>query len=239
MPGFTASGPASRMGASDQVIAYIQQGVRSGKYHVGDRLPNEADLAAMIGVGRSSLREGMRILAAYGIVEIRQGEGTFIIDKTAENFFDVLGYIPDTNIWSFLELRRVLEIGAVMTVCSALTPAQLDHLQKLVDQLVYQNGLDVCVQMDREFHKTLLLATGNPLLEQIEKMIYGMRSELLYKIFCYPDIVERAHEAHQKILDALRNHNPEVALQAVKAHLDEVTSNINRLNLGISSSGGV
>ena len=56
-----------RMGAVDQVISYIRAAIQSGQYVVGDKLPNEAILAETIGVGRSSLREGMRILAAYGL----------------------------------------------------------------------------------------------------------------------------------------------------------------------------
>ena len=89
LDGFTATG---RTGAVDQVIAYVRYAVKNGTYNVGDKLPNESELAATIGVGRSSLREGMRILATYGIVEIRQGDGTYIIDKTVERFLDFLGY---------------------------------------------------------------------------------------------------------------------------------------------------
>ncbi len=68
LDGFTATG---RTGAVDQVIAYVRYAVKNGTYNVGDKLPNESELAATIGVGRSSQSKGMRILATYGIVEIR------------------------------------------------------------------------------------------------------------------------------------------------------------------------
>ena len=103
LDGFTATG---RTGAVDQVIAYVRYAVKNGTYNVGDKLPNESELAATIGVGRSSLREGMRILATYGIVEIRQGDGTYIIDKTVERFLDFLGYIPSSNLQDFIDLRK-------------------------------------------------------------------------------------------------------------------------------------
>lgn len=220
-----------RMGAVDQVISYIRAAIQSGQYVVGDKLPNEAILAETIGVGRSSLREGMRILAAYGLVEIRQGEGTFITDQTAEQFFEIIGYMPNANFHSFIELRRVVETGTMMLIYNKLSPKVLSELQALVDQLDYKNGLEACVQADRAFHKLLLTCTGNPLLIQIERMIYRMRSELLYKIMCYSDIAEAAHVAHQAILDALKAQDKIRCLEATTAHLDEVTGNIIRLNI--------
>ena len=71
-----------RINATSQVVNSIRAMIRKGELKVGDKLPKEADLAREIGVGRSSLREGMKILAAYGVVEPRQGEGTFIVDNT-------------------------------------------------------------------------------------------------------------------------------------------------------------
>lgn len=220
-----------RIGAVGQVIAYIKQMIRSGKYNIGDKLPNEAELAKTIGVGRSSLREGMRILAAYGLVEIRQGEGSFVIDKTAEQFFEFLGYIPSANFQNFVELRRVVEIGGVVSVYNKLTQDDFAELQSLIDQLDSKNGLETCVWSDREFHRKLLTNNGNPLLIQIDKMIYRMRSELLYKIMRYDDVVHAAHVAHQNILDALKTQDLMLCLKAVSTHLNEVTEYINQLGI--------
>ena len=226
-----------RMSAVDQVIAYVRHAVATGVYRVGDRLPNEAELAKVIGGGRSSLREGMRILAAYGMVEIRQGEGSFIIDKTAERFFDIMGYMQNSDFQNFLELRRVIEVGAVANVYDKITAEDLDELQKLTDMLEYENGLEACVRADRDFHRKLVSYTGNPLLLQIEKMIYQTRSELLYKIMCYRDIVDGARIDHQKIVNALRARDMDQCLSMVMRHMDDVTENVARLKIEKNPSG--
>lgn len=228
LDGFTATG---RTGAVDQVIAYVRYAVKNGTYNVGDKLPNESELAATIGVGRSSLREGMRILATYGIVEIRQGDGTYIIDKTVESFLDFLGYIPSSNFQDFVNLRRVIETGAVASVCGKLTEQDFLELENANEKLKYQNGLDICVQADREFHVKLMSIVENLLILHIEKLIYQTRSELLYKIMCYRDIVESAYCDHLMIISALRSGELYRCVKAVMDHLDGVAQNIKRLDL--------
>jgi GntR family transcriptional repressor for pyruvate dehydrogenase complex len=227
------NGPSSleQMGAVGQVVTYVKEAIQAGKYSVGDKLPNEAELAKLAGVGRSSLREGMRILAAYGVVEIRQGEGTFVIDKTAEQFFEFLGYMPSTNFESFIDLRRVIETGNIVTIYDKLDDKELDELQALVDQLRFENGLEACVQADREFHKQLLAYTGNPLMIQIDKMIYRMRSQLLYKIMCDKKVVQDARSLHQQIVNALRAKDKIRCLDLVTEHLNITEEHVERLHL--------
>ena len=228
LDGFTATG---RTGAVDQVIAYVRYAVKNGTYNVGDKLPNESELAATIGVGRSSLREGMRILATYGIVEIRQGDGTYIIDKTVERFLDFLGYIPSSNLQDFIDLRRVIEVGTITVACGKLTEKDFQDLENLNSRLDYQNGLDICVQADRDFHIKLMSIVRNPLILQIEKMIYQTRSELLYKLMCYPDVAQDAHTDQEKIIEALRGGQVYECVEAVMAHLNDVSQNIERLGI--------
>ena len=220
-----------RMGAVGLVVTYIRQAIQRGQYCVGDKLPNEAELAKTIGVGRSSLREGMRILAAYGVVEIRQGEGSFVIDKTAEQFFEFLGYMPNANFKSFIDLRRVIETGNIVNVYDKLSTKDLDELQVLVNKLSFENGLETCVQADREFHRRLLSYTGNPLMIQIDKLIYRMRSELLYKIMCDKSVVHDARSLHQQILDALRKRDQVECMNLVLTHLDITEKHMEQLHL--------
>lgn len=221
-----------RFGATSQVVNFIRRAIQSGKLKVGDRLPNEGELANTIGVGRSSLREGMRILAAYGVVEIRQGEGTFVINRTAEQFFDFLGFMPNNStLVSFIELRRVIETGNIVTVYDKLTQGDIVELQALVDRLDSKNGLEACVSADREFHKKLLTLSGNPLMIELDKMIYHMRSELLYRIMCYDEVVRDARQAHQKILDALTARDMLRCIQLVTSHLDTTAEHMRRLHM--------
>lgn len=220
-----------RIGAVGQVIAYIRQAIRLGEYDVGDKLPKEDELAQLIGVGRSSLREGMRILEAYGVVEVRQGDGTFVTNKTAERFLEYLGYIPGTDFRDFIELRKIIEVGSIASVYDKMTEDDLEELQHEIDLLQIENGLDVCVKADRDFHRIILTKGENPLLVQLEAMIYETRSDYLYKIMHFPDVVADARSAHQAILDALRKKDRIACVEQVLAHLDVTVGHMERLDL--------
>ena len=78
----------NRRTVTDEVVDYIGNKIRSGIYQTGDKLPNEDELAKEIGVGRSSVREGMKVLKVYGVVEIRQGGEMCIRDsrRTQRNY---------------------------------------------------------------------------------------------------------------------------------------------------------
>ena len=90
-----------RVSASDLVVNNIRSKIQRGELKVGDRLPVEADLARELNVGRSSLREGIKILTAYGVVESRQGEGTFI----------TMWQAIFLSLWAFSPARRIPNIS--------------------------------------------------------------------------------------------------------------------------------
>ena len=210
-----------RVNATGQVVNTIKHMLRRGELKIGDRLPKEEDLAKEIGVGRSSLREGIKILAAYGIVESRQGNGTFIVDYTAKNFFEFMGFFPDKeNLDNFIELRRVIEVGNIISIYDQLSDDVLNALANTVRILSEDRPVDEYVEADMAFHNILLSYTQNPMIGQINNMIETMRKDLLYRLFCHSAIVEDAYEAHTEILNALRNKDFDRCIRAVVDHID-------------------
>ena len=132
-----------RVSASDLVVNNIRNKIQRGELKVGDRLPVEADLAKELNVGRSSLREGIKILTAYGVVESRQGEGTFITDNVARNFFEFMGFFPSKENSEYLiELRRVIEVGNIAAIYDRVTPEQYNEIERLGD--VFDEDRRVC-----------------------------------------------------------------------------------------------
>lgn len=210
-----------RVNATDIVVNSIKEAIETGKLHVGDQLPKEEELASQLGVGRSSLREGMKILAAYGVVESRQGEGTFIVDHSAENFSEFLGFFPgDDKQMTFLELRRVIEVGNIVAVCGKATPEDIKNLAKLVHVFDEPREEKDYVEADKDFHAYLLNMLHNPMLTQISNMIMHMREDMLWHLFTRKEIVEDARVAHHKILNALQSRDLEACINAVSEHLD-------------------
>ena len=200
-----------RVSASDLVVNNIRHKIQRGELvEVGDRLPVEADLAKELNVGRSSLREGIKILTAYGVVESRQGEGTFITDNVARNFFEFMGFFPSKeNSECRTELRRVIEVGNIAAIYDRVTPEQSNEIEQLVDVFDEEHTIDEYVEADYNFHNMLIEITGNPMLIQVNNMIAQMRRDLLYRMFSHPEIIQDARFSHRQIFRPPEGKRPQ------------------------------
>ncbi len=220
-----------RVNATDLVVKTIRSRIRSGELKVGDRLPKELDMAEELGVGRSSLREGMKILAAFGVIESKQGEGTFVVDRQAEQFFELLGFAPgkETMNW-FLELRQILEVGNVLSIYRDVDDIFLDKLEKMLDVFDEKgHTVEEYCEMDKAFHNALMSYTKNPMISQIDRMIAQIRSELLKELFVHEEIIEDARIAHREIFNALKAHDGVRCYKAVAAHLETTEAHVDNL----------
>ena len=226
----TSKSKNQRVTSTELVVDFVRSAIVEGKLRTGNRLPPEEELSKSIGVGRSSLREGMRVLSAYGVVEIRQGEGTFIVDRVTENFLDFMGFIPtEENLISALELRRVIEIGNIIAICSNITTAQIGMLEAVNNELLKEASYEENIWQDIEFHKLLISFGDNPLLVRINEMIAKMRREMLQKLFQRKGAASGAAEAHKAIIEALRQHDREACISAVEDHLGRTIKDARKI----------
>ena len=215
-----------RVSAPMQVVKAIRDAIRRGELKEGDRLPSETVLANQLGVGRSSYREGMRILNAYGVVEIRQGEGTYIINKCAERVFEFMGFFPEdnTNLRMLIDLRRILEIGSLQLAASKVSRQDIAKLESLVEEMNESISYERNIYLDKSFHELLISLTGNELLVQIYSMLSQMQANLMSQLMCHSDVVHDAKLSHERILNALKDGNVKEVTQAMGEHLDNVAS---------------
>ena len=211
-----------RINATDLVVNYVKTAIQNGQLKVGDKLPREADIAQELGVGRSSLREGIKILSAYGVLESRQGEGTFVVDHCASNFFQFMGFFSSKeNMQHFLGLRRVLEIGNIVEIYDKLQPEDLEKLEKLAAVFDVENlPVSEYIEADQDFHAYMISFSKNPMTIQINNMITSLRRDLLERLFAHEEIIQDARFAHHKIVEALKAKNMNACISAVGDHLD-------------------
>lgn len=210
----------ARVSASELVVQSIHSRLQRGELKVGDRLPVEAELAKELNVGRSSLREGMKILAAYGVVESRQGEGTFIVDRVAEKFFELMGFFPSKNNYEiFLELRRIVEVGNLLDIYDKISPEEIKTLEGYIKTLTEKHRIEEYVEADYGFHDTLISISHNPMLNQINKMLSRMRRDLLLELFTQESVLQESIDEHSKILEGLKAKNPQMCMEAMYEHI--------------------
>jgi GntR family transcriptional repressor for pyruvate dehydrogenase complex len=158
-----------------KIIDQIRDLVAGGHLTPGDRLPSERELATALGVGRSTVREALRAMEALGLVQVRAGEGTFLVGAEGQVDPDPLsphlfrGWASQLTLF---EVRLVLEPGLTGLAARRATPAQLAAMQRVLKQQAVrvQRGEDA-MQEDVTFHARIAAASGNPVLVHLAQTL--------------------------------------------------------------------
>jgi GntR family transcriptional repressor for pyruvate dehydrogenase complex len=212
-------------GSTEQVVSHVRSLIERGELRPGDRLPAERDLAIQIGVSRPTIRAGLRALAAMGVVQSRHGSGTYIPTGPPTLGSDALGFLAALHGFTreeMYETRRILEVGAAGLAAERATPEQLATMAEEVANLfAAMNDPIGFLVHDIDFHRSVAAASGNPIIAAVMEMI----SELYYKR--RRETAERATdrnlhdaaEAHRRVYQAIRAHDPRAARAAMNEHL--------------------
>jgi DNA-binding FadR family transcriptional regulator len=218
-------GPAVAL--TDEAIEKIKAMIVSGTLRAGDRLPKEADLAADLGLSRSSLREAVKALSLVNILDVRRGDGTYVTSLEPPVLLEVLSFIVDfhrdTSVLEFLRVRRILEPAATAMAAERITPEESDGLRKLLDSLGPAPDAEELVANDLEFHRRIAACSGNSVLYSLlETLSRPTTRARVWRGLTQPDAIARTLAEHRAILDALTSHDPEVARSWSTVHIASV-----------------
>jgi GntR family transcriptional repressor for pyruvate dehydrogenase complex len=199
-----------------KVINKITDAIISGELKPGDKLPTEAEMVSAFKVGRNTIREAIRTLAAYGVVEIRRPEGTFICDGFSDIMFNPLLYsiiLQKDSHKDLIGLRQLIESGVMRLIQErGISDEEFGELEKLFFDLaekIRAENYDVAeiAEADMRLHKAFAYATNNSLVMLIHNAIAELTRESRYrtirKIFEKND-KEYLIKTHRDLLDALR-----------------------------------
>ncbi len=215
------------MALTDEAIEKIKAMIVSGTLRAGDRLPKEADLAADLGLSRSSLREAVKALSLVNILDVRRGDGTYVTSLEPPVLLEVLSFIVDfhrdTSVLEFLRVRRILEPAATAMAAERITPEDSDGLRKLLDSLGQAPDAEELVANDLEFHRRIAACSGNSVLYSLlETLSRPTTRARVWRGLTQPDAIARTLAEHRAILDALTSHDPEVARSWSTVHIASV-----------------
>ena len=164
-----------------QVINCLTDGIVSGQLKPGDRLPTEPELAARLGVARTSVREATKILAYMGVLESRRSEGTFVSSGFKESMIDpmvygiILGRGRDFD--SLIELRELIEVGIMRLAIRKRNPEQLAEIRRRLedfeDAAAGRRGeiVEACFLADDAFHAAVSAMCQNDLADKINRVV--------------------------------------------------------------------
>jgi GntR family transcriptional regulator, transcriptional repressor for pyruvate dehydrogenase complex len=213
-----------RPNIKDLALEQLKRYIASGHIKPGGRLPSERELAERLGVGRSSIREALKVLQAVGLVEARIGEGTFITTQMGASLGKTMGL--NLAAWGgaiieIMDARRMFEVEAARAAAIRATPADLQALEIEVQRMeaTAEKQPREYLAADMNFHRLVGQATQNALAAQIIINLIDMLEEVLLEIEDIPlYMIAERNATHREMLDALTQRNPEAAASAMHRH---------------------
>jgi DNA-binding FadR family transcriptional regulator len=221
----------------DDIIEAIKQALIRGDLTPGQRLPSENELAQRLGVGRGAIREAMKMLSALGVVEIKQGNGTYITSEPSPMLLTPLSFVILLQMGmtdELFELRSLFQVGYCQLAARKATREEMERIAKtLEDWSIFAHeparDIDQLVQLDLNFHFAILTATHNPFIikigHAIEELFYAsMRTTISDGIG-----LELGIEGHKNILQALYSRDPEKIRLSVEESLKNWERGLKKL----------
>lgn len=155
----------------EQVIEHLRQQIATGTYPIGSRLPPEPQLMAQIGVGRSTVREAIRALAHEGLLEVRQGDGTYV--RALATTEPLATRLRQAKVQEVHEVRRALELEVVALAAERRNDEDLAVIRQwlAVRSAALANGdIATALSADIELHCAIAHATHNPTLSDLYRI---------------------------------------------------------------------
>ncbi|MCB0170050.1 MAG: FadR family transcriptional regulator [Anaerolineae bacterium] len=223
----------------DQIIDQIITVIRSDGLAIGEKLPSERQLAEVLGVSRSTLREAITTLSALGVLEIKPGKGTFvratnISGSLASKVIKLMA--AESSPLLALEMRTIIEPGIAAMVAEKRDEACLEELEKLL-QITQEKAAknEPYFEDDRAFHMTLARATGNFLIEHSLATSLSIwfgdywESEAPNVAMSAPGNLQKYHDIHLRIYEAIKAGNAGRAYDEMVAHFVAIKEDFLRL----------
>ena len=220
------------------VMHELGQRIVSGKVKPGDVLPREETLAESLQVSRTALREALKVLCSKGLIESRTGVGARVLEERHWNQLDadVLAWrcaLMPTNdfVDKLVEMREVIEPAAATSAARRRTPAQLAAIDEAYQAMDAAQTLDEWTEADLLFHDAVLHATGNELLQSLFSVVETALGMFFALSARTASNFKYSLPHHQKVLEAIRRKQPEVARKAMLAMIADSQANLQRSRL--------
>jgi GntR family transcriptional repressor for pyruvate dehydrogenase complex len=211
---------------SDSVLEEIISMFERGELKKGDKLPNQNELAAQLGVSRASLRESLHTLAITGVLEQRPGFGTVVRGRLPHNFSDFLSLPLISDAKETIELvqaRRFIEVANVELAVGNATEddvAELGRLYRAMAAAVNADDRETYVQQDAEFHHLLARATGNRFMVHLFLTIRRIMEQFLTESFsALPRMLDQSLRDHRRIYEAILRRDRNLAIKEMTRHM--------------------
>jgi DNA-binding FadR family transcriptional regulator len=215
-----------RTGLVDQVIDQLREAVHQGEWPVGTRIPTEPVLATSLGVGRNTIREAVRALSHSGLLEVRQGDGTYV--RATSEVSGAIRRLCGAELREVLQVRRMLEVEAARLAAADRTEEELANLRALHtqrDKAQEESRFADFVQTDADFHLAVVACAHNTLLTELYR---GLTEAITASVAAttHKELGPAEHIEHRGIIEAIASQDPVRAATEAAAFLDELLADL-------------
>jgi GntR family transcriptional repressor for pyruvate dehydrogenase complex len=209
---------------TEEAIDKIRERIVSGAWGPGVRLPKESELAAELGLSRNSLREAVRALSQLRVLEVRQGDGTYVSSLEPDLLLESTGFVSHlllghTEI-ELYEVRRILEAAAAALAAGRIDEQEKAELGRILDRMRAAHSVEQLVEADVDFHAVIARAAGNAVLASLLASLSTRTMRVrLWHGRAADDALDETREEHRRIYEALLAGDPELARAAATAHI--------------------
>jgi len=230
-----------------QVMEQIRELISSGEYNVGDKIPTESELAEMFGLGRSSIREALKVFNYLGILESKAALGTFVSDRTnvsseALSWAILLG---KNELYEMVEIRGALETWTLLKISQeAVSAPELvqnlaDDLEKALDKLreaIKRDSIEELITADYNFHRVLIKYCENSLFTTIYDLLRDFMFEEIKATYVIFSNYEFAVDEHMAIINSIRSGDAARMQNSLKKHIEDITERLRKYRAGQDAS---
>lgn len=220
--------PISKKSIYEEIVIQIRGMIDRGELAPGDKLPPERRLAELFSVSRNTVREAIRTLAEKGVLESRQGAGTYVRELDSESFADtfagaILRRRPELT--DVFEVRKLIEPEIAAMAARNASPSQITRMEAIVveQERALQAG-EPGRAYDQELHELLAAASGNEVMRAMVVTLHEEFTESRAEGLQSRERQEASLAAHRAIVDAVTGGHVMQAEKAMREHLEEVES---------------
>jgi GntR family transcriptional repressor for pyruvate dehydrogenase complex len=219
---------------SDEVYKQIVSLISSGELKPGDKIPSERELAADMGISRQSIREALNRAEVMRLIEVRQGEGSFILSSVNESLKPPLTLIMEKQaerIFDFLEIRKLVEGWCAEKAAIEATKDELESMEEILDKMKKVASKDKQWEaMDLELHLSFAKATHNVIAVHIMEALKNNFGPFFRFTKSMPssERIDVLWQHHYEIFTAIKRKDPETAKKKVIAHLNFIEEKLKR-----------
>lgn len=218
---------ARRAGLIEQVIDQLREQIEAGTWGIGSRIPTESELAQLTGTSRNTVREAVQSLVHAGLLERRQGSGTYVL-ASSELAGAVSRRVATAHHVHVLEVRRTLEVGAARLAALHRTPEDISRLRTLLSDrnaAMQRGDVDTQIALDVALHRAIGQAAHNPMLTDLyENVIDTLRENVRSNMDVHGGTDASEHVA---LIEAIEAQDAERAEAEAAAFLDDLLTRVD------------